>query len=302
MRYTISLITLLTIDLAVVAAQPFAPLRLINSDTLPKVIIDGEPVKIHTQGLYVTNQDYIVTGRVDTPPRRPVVLRFCRDRSAQYETLSLKALAGPNGTLDHPGGFDRDADGVFWIPLSTSHSRGPTKLIGISLRDGKLPDDTSEIARMIDVPDHLGAVCCLPDRKLLAANWDTRNIYLIDSTSGELLEKFDHDDYLRDSGAIRLAVQDWKFDPAANRAIAGGLDKSRDRKPDQSQAVVAVVDPAARSVVEIHRLPSPDGAGKPVTNEGLAVHGGKLYLLPDDIGRGAEVLSYRFALPAEQSP
>lgn len=265
----------------------------VQAQPLPAVLIDGQPVKIHTQGLFVTDSEYIVTGRVDTLPRRPVLLSFHRENPDQYQVLSLQSLAGPQGGLDHPGGFDRDADGLYWIPLSTSHPLGPTKIIGMALPDGQFPADASAVTRIIEISDHLGAVCCLPNRRLLAANWDTRRVYVIDAATGEIVETYRYEQFFGDSTQIQLAVQDWKYDPLTEQIVAGGLDKSPARPSDQPAALMVRIDPATRAMTTLHRLPSPAGVRKGVTNEGLAVRGNRLYLLPEDIGRGAQILSYR---------
>ncbi len=125
--------------------------EFVSAEPLPTVVINGDTVQIHSQGLFVTEQDYFVTGRVDTPPRRPVMVRFPRDNPHNYEVLDLTAKAG----LNHPGGFDRDRNGVFWIPVSTSHPRGPTTVFAVSLDDGRLPSSVSEITKSFEVPDHL---------------------------------------------------------------------------------------------------------------------------------------------------
>jgi hypothetical protein len=269
-----------------IAQQP----ELIGIQKLPDVKIDGKAVKIHTQGLYVTRRDYIVTGRVDTPPRRPVVIRFPRDDLQGYEVLDLSAIDTSKANLDHPGGFDRDEYGVFWIPLSTSHRRGPTVILGLKLNDGNLPSDVSELHKSFEFPDHVGALGCLGDGRLLAANWDTKTVYLIDSSSGEVEEEIAHDRFFGDAKGIHLAVQDWKFDAGSKLVIAGGIDKSSIRKPGQSDAVVAWIDPELRKIRKLIRLDRRNGVARPLTNEGMSVRSGELFLIPEDIGRGAKVL------------
>ncbi len=262
--------------------------EFVSAQPLPEVVIDGESVPIHTQGLYVTEHDYFVTGRVDKLPRRPVLMRFPRDNPNQYEVLDLSQTTG----LDHPGGFDRDQDGLFWIPVSTSHRVGPTKVMGVSLSDRKLPTSVSQITKSFEVPDHLGAICCLNGAQLLAANWDTQTIYLIDSGTGEVKQKFAQQEFFEYSQPIRLAVQDWKFDLRSKRIVAGGIDKFPINKSNPSVATIAWIDPLRPLVVATIRLDSRDDVTRPLTNEGLALYGRDLFLLPEDIGRGAKVLRF----------
>ncbi len=259
---------------------------------LPEIRIDGDAVKIHTQGLYVTGQDYIVTGRVDTPPKRPVVMRFSGEDPSDYELLDLGLLDRKDAGLNHPGGFDRDERGVFWIPLSTSHRQGPTLVVGIELRNGKLPADCSKITKSFQVSDHLGAICCLGKDRLLAANWDTKTVYLIDSSSATISEQVPQSEFFGNAKGVRLAVQDWKFDPLAKLVIAGGIDKSPERKPTESVAVVAWIDPILRKITRLIRLDPQADVARPLTNEGLALRNGRLFLLPEDFGRGAKILSF----------
>ncbi len=115
---------------------------------------------------------------------------------------------------------------------------------------------------------------------------------MIDSDSGEIQDKFKQEAFFRSSEPILLAVQDWKFDRESKLVIAGGIDKSPNRKSDQSSAIVARIDPAKRSVVSTIRLESRDDVTRPLTNEGLALFGRELFLLPEDLGRGAKVLRF----------
>ena len=268
------------------AQQP----ELIGVQELPEIKIGGERVQVHTQGLYVNDRDFIVTGRVDTPPRRPVVIRFSRADLSTYQILDLSPIDSGKQGLNHPGGFDRDEQGRYWIPVSTSHRRGPTKIVAMRLDAGKLPSEVSQISHAHEFPDHIGAIACLGNGRLLAANWDTKTIYLIDSSTGKLEDEIPHDRFFGGAERIQLAVQDWKYDRAAKHLIAGGIDKSGGRKPEQSPAVVAWIDPESHQTTKLTRLKSRSDVARPLTNEGLSVHNGDLFLLPEDIGRGAKIL------------
>jgi hypothetical protein len=261
-------------------------------DQLPDIEIDGEKIKIHTQGLYATETDYIVTGRVDTPPRRPVMLRFPRNNPSEYQLLDLTLGGDAKAALNHPGGFDRDDNGVFWIPISTSHRRGPTTVQSITLVRGKLPETVAKTTRSFEISDHLGAICCLGNGRLLAANWDSKTVYVIDSMTGKIIETISHDVFFGDAHGVQLAVQDWKFDPASKLVVAGGIDKSKDRRTTDSNAVIAWIDPGERKITSMLRLDPRNDVVRPLTNEGMAVHDGRLFLLPEDFGRGAKVLRF----------
>ncbi len=283
------LLSMLCLGFRAAAAQTA---NFVAAQPLPSVEIDGTSVKIHTQGLYATEDDYLVTGRVDTLPRRAVVLRFPRGDLTQYESLDLTPTGQQQAVLNHPGGFDRDSEGVFWIPLSTSNSRGPTTVLGLSLWAGKLPASRSQLTKSFQISDHLGAICCLEQGRLLAANWDTKLVYLIDSAAGAVLQKFSHDDFFGSDSGIRLAVQDWKYDRDSKLVIAGGIDKSASLDSQSPNAVIAWIDPARRKLVSSIRLKPRDDVARPLTNEGLALDGSDLFLLPEDFGKGAKILRF----------
>ena len=291
-RFVVACSCFVVLAATVVAQSPV----LIDIHQLPDVEVDGKQVKIHSQGLYVTEQDYIVTGRIDTPPRRPVVIRFPREDLNSYEFLDLGPIDHGNAGLNHPGGFDRDQQGVFWIPLSTSHRRGPTIVVGIKLSERKLPANVSEIHESFEVPDHLGAICCLNEGRLLAANWDTNTVYLINSSTGKVEEQIPHDQFFGNANGVHLAVQDWKFDRKSKLVIAGGIDKSPARKPQESGAVVAWIDPVLRKITKLIRLDARADVARPLTNEGMSLRNGKLFLLPEDFGHGAKILSFSLQL------
>ena len=90
-----------------------------------------------------------------------------------------------------------------------------------------------------------------------------------------------------------LAVQDWKS-IGENRILAGGVDKSPDRDRSQPRAVVELIDIESRRRIAQTRLPTPARAREPVTREGLAIFNNRVFLVPADIGRGAEILRYRW--------
>lgn len=264
----------------------------ISSEQLPEIQIDGKSVKIHTQGLYVAEDAYIVTGRVDSPPRHPVVLKFSRRDPTKYQILDLTLLDEKQSDLNHPGGFDRDANGLFWIPISTSHRKGPTIIVGMALKAGNLPGSVAEITRRLEFPDHIGAICCVGEGRLLGANWDTKTVYLIDAASGEVLEATDQQGFFGEAAGLHLAVQDWKFDASSQLVVAAGIDKSRKRDPQTSSAVVAWIDLQQRKLTSSVRLDNRNDVARPITNEGMSQVQDQLFFLPEDFGRGAKVLRY----------
>jgi hypothetical protein len=115
---------------------------------------------------------------------------------------------------------------------------------------------------------------------------------VIDSMTGKIIETISHDVFFGDAHGVQLAVQDWKFDPASKLVVAGGIDKSKDRRTTDSNAVIAWIDPGQRKITSMLRLDTRNDVVRPLTNEGMAVHDGRLSLLPEDFGRGAKVLRF----------
>lgn len=271
--------------------------EFLGAEELPAVVIDGQPAKIHVQGLMGTEKFWLVTGRLESPPRRPLLLRFSRSDPSRYE-FSFLDLASEDGVrLDHPGGFDRDAHGVYWIPVSTSNAQGPTVILGLTIDEQRPLVEGMSILHSLRVNDHLGAICCQPKGGqpgvLWGATWDTKAIYQIRSNAaGFKIQKQAGWKSLVDDSAWQLAVQDWKFDPTRQMIVAGGIDKSPSRPAGSSKAVVGWIHPESRTVTPV-RLPARDGVTRPLTNEGLAIEGDQLFLLPEDIGRGAKILRFR---------
>ena len=181
--------------------------------------------------------------------------------------------------------------GMYWIPLSTSRPAGPSLICGYNL-DSRRPLSDLKAETCFEVDDHIGAVCRAGagDGRLLGANWDTKQVYLW-SKDGQLIKRMGFRQMFAKSPVSRFAIQDWKFARLSDRAwiIAGGIDKSRQR----GKANLQLIDLAQGVIHTNHYFADRSDVSRPVTNEGLAWYQDTLYLLPEDIGRGAKVLRYR---------
>jgi hypothetical protein len=196
-------------------------------------------------------------------------------------------------TLDHPGGFDVDTEGRFWIPLSTSNAAGPSLICRFTIEPNQ-PLTPSEPDRAFSVDDHIGAICLTKDGSLIGANWDTKRVYQW-STTGETLRSIARNELFAEAPDWKLAVQDWKRVQRERCAliIAGGLDKSR----ESSRATIQLIDIVGGNIHETHRFARQEDVSRPITNEGLDIHEQTLFLLPEDIGRGAKVLRFTIIPP-----
>lgn len=262
---------------------------------LPAVEIDGQAAKVHTQGLFVTEDHYLVTGRLETRPKRAFLFRFSRKSPAEYEAAELTPPDQNGAVLDHPGGFDRDKNGVYWIPVSTSNRRGPTIIYGLTIAADRPLTEAITIHHSILVDDHLGALCCLENGELLVANWDTETIRWLKMAGKEskVRKQLARNQFIANDPDWFLAVQDWKYDRQRKLVVAGGIDKSP--KAKKQAAVLSEINLRKQSVDSLKILPAMEGVARPLTNEGMALHGGDVFLLPEDLGRGAKILR----LPSE---
>lgn len=275
---------ILALPCGLLAQQP----AFVEAYPLPNVEVDGAEAKVHTQGLQVTSRDWLVTGRLETNPKRPLLFRFSRTDPNEYEVADLSVASDANISLDHPGGFDRDENGLLWIPVSVSNRRGPSVILGIAIKEDR-PLSEMSIVHSIYFEDHVGAVCCVGQGTLLAANWDTKTVYRFETAARDVRNKKAKDVSAAISG---FAVQDWKYDAVSKRVLAGGIDKSPTRNPDESEAVITWIDLATGASKKL-RLESRSDVTRPLTNEGLDWFEGELYLLPEDLGRGAKILRFK---------
>lgn len=253
---------------------------------LPEIRVGNDKVRVHTQGLFVTEKHFLVTGRLESKPKRALLFRFSRQDPSKYEFVDLTPT-DLSQVLDHPGGFDRDKDGVYWIPVSTSNPKGPTVIYGLTIGEQPLTDSLT-IQTSIRFPDHLGALCCV-GKDLLVANWDTKKIYRIRKTDGKTIESMDRSEFIADRPDWFLAVQDWKYDSKVDRVVAGGIDKSPNANRHESRSVVSWIDLGSKSVESTARLAKRKDVARPMTNEGLALFGADVFLLPEDLGAGAKI-------------
>ena len=263
-----------------------------GADVLPAVVIDGQPLLLHTQGLYVTERHYLVTGRRESIPRRAYLLRFDR-MTGDVEQVDITPAKTQGETLDHPGGVDVDEAGDVWIPLSTSHRRGPSRICRYRV-DPERPLAELTMVSSFEVDDHIGAVCCLSQQQLLGANWDSLEL-TVWQHDGRHVSRAMQAAFIA-GGSGRIAVQDWKRwrdDTVANAdwVLLGGLDKAA--TPATSVVQLVEIASGQGKVVAAQTLLPRDDTARPVTNEGMAVYDGRVYLLPEDVGRGAKVLRYR---------
>lgn len=276
-----------------------APIESINltlesRTVIPSFDIDGKRVQIHTQGLFVTDRFYYITGRLEGELKKALFLRISREHLDQVESMDItpdnRDLSSSNDRADHPGGFDFDGE-HFWVPISPSRPNSYGVILKIPYYpDRPLAEGSAKTAFRTD--DHIGALAFDRDSKqLIGANWDTKIIYIWSHT-GELKASIPQQNLQRPNPKTRLAVQDWKY-LDNHRVIASGLDKNPNRDPAAPKSLVEIIDIGRKTVVSQARIARPSNSALDVTNEGVAILGNHLYFLPGDIGIESVIYSYR---------
>jgi len=183
----------------------------------------------------------------------------------ERRTGHLYAIALPAGKIQqqtelqdgpryHPGGLSLDGEDL-WLPVAEYRRASTTQ---IQRRDKR----TLRLLQSFQVADHIGCIAAAPN-KLYGGNWDSLDIYEW-SKKGATSNKR--------TNTTGTRYQDMKF--AANRLIAAGLRS-------KTQGAVDFLDPNSLDLRRRIDLGVTD-RGTVFTNEGMAVKGNMLYLLPED--------------------
>jgi hypothetical protein len=231
----------------VALAATEAPTGALESLPLVRTIELKGPTH-HVQGIDVAGGRLWVTS-VDTASRRGLLSVFDSQSGALVRAVQV-------GDRDryHPGGLSGDAASI-WIPVAEYKPRSTAV---IERRNRK----TLAVEHRFTVPDHIGCVAATGD-SLAGANWDAREIYIW-NRSGKLLRKV--------ANPAGNAFQDLKY--AGGYLVGGGL------LADRSGAIDWLEFPALRRVSRLSAGKTDRGVA--YTHEGMAIHDGLLYLLPED--------------------
>jgi len=242
------LYTLLCISVLLVAAIPLsaAAQQWNNLRALPAVSLQSETY--HVQGIDADDMRLWVSS-VDTRGKRGLLFLFDRETGKLRHSAEVHS-----GDRYHPGGISLSGASI-WVPVAEYRRSSTTSM---QKRDRKTFVLQDEFA----VDDHIGAVAVVPEG-LVGANWDAREFYVW-TAAGKLLRKM-----LNPTG---VAIQDMKY--VSGALIAGGLEFGG------TGAVVWLEWPSLKTL-RIVRTSRTD-RGVAFTQEGLAVYGGVLYLLPED--------------------
>lgn len=218
----------------------------------------------HVQGIDLDSAHIWVTS-VDTRHRRGYLQQFDRTTGALLARLDLT-----DGPRYHPGGFSI-ASHAIWVPVAEYRAHSSAVL-------EEIDPDTLQVRQKIRVADHIGCVAAT-DTRLIAGNWDSRRLYLIDPAGRAPMR------VVRNPSATRY--QDMKF--ADGDLVAGG-PRTRHR------GTIDWIDVASMRLIGTlqagptrHAKISP--RAKPYTAEGMTLQGRDLYVLPE--GSPGRVFHFR---------
>lgn len=209
----------------------------------------------HVQGLEL-DQAHVFATSVDGRHHRAWLHRFNRASGALEARIDLT-----DGGRYHVGGMSLVGTSL-WVPVAEPRAHSSARLLEIDSR-------AMVVRRSIVIPDHLGCVAARPGL-LVAGNWDSRELYLIDPDRP--------DQWRRIANPSSTRWQDMKF--VGNQLVAGGYTSP------WSGTIDWIDWPAMKLVRSIHDgaigAIRPFGRGGALSGEGMAIEGRELYLLPED--------------------
>src|SRR4051812_4345897 len=202
----------------------------------------------HVQGIDFDETRLWVTS-VDKDALKGYLLEFAMESGE----LRQKVEVGM-GERFHPGGMARDGESL-WLPVAEYRRDSSATIQKRNVR-------TLALEAQFDVADHIGCIAAGPDF-LIGGNWDSRIFYIWDK-QGKLLRKTPN--------PTPNGYQDLKF--VDGRIAAGGL------LPGKVGAIDWLEYPSLRLLRRLEAAKT--SRGVPYTNEGMAVRGDRLLLLPED--------------------
>jgi len=217
-------------------------------DQAPVSTIELKGKTHHVQGIDLDATGLWVTS-VDPDAKKGYLHEFALPSGELRRTVEVGA-----GDRYHPGGMALDGESL-WLPVA-EYRRESSAII--QRRNGK----TLELEMQFEVADHIGCVAAGPDF-VVGGNWDSRLFYVWDK-KGKLLRKVEN--------PTGNGYQDLKF--VNGKLVGGGL------LPGKVGAVDWLEWPSFR--LEKRVTAGRTDRGVPYTNEGMAVRGDRLFLLPED--------------------
>jgi hypothetical protein len=257
---------------------------------LPPLRIEGRPARAHIQGVELAGGKYHMTARrEDVRPRRALLLRT--DPAATgWDVWDITPLdaQGTLTDLDHPGGMQSDGTRL-WIPLAESKRNSRAIVRAFLLADLAAGRPLKPVFEF-PVSDHIGAVAVSKEHGLLfGANWDTERVYVWDlkgslqrTLRGDELEARGLGVMAGPEGRAGVAVQDWKV--VGDRLYASGLFRSPKLAAASPASRVCWFERFLERDFQPRTVTLPRRDGIELAREAMAVSGGSVYFLPEDLG------------------
>jgi hypothetical protein len=212
----------------------------------------------HVQGIEFEGNRAWVTS-VDREQRKGYLQEFSLDTGECLRTVDVTA----GSDRFHPGGLAGDGEWL-WLPVA-EYRRASSAVVQ------KRSKRTLQLEAQFEVQDHIGCIAAVPDG-LIGANWDSRDFYVWDR-SGKLLRKT--------ANPAGNGYQDLKF--VEGKLVGGGL------LPGKMGAIDWLEYPSLKLVRRV--TAGQTDRRTPFTNEGMALRGDRLLLLPED--SPSRVFEYR---------
>jgi len=239
------------------ASDALAPLEHLSPAQV--IAIRGEV--FHVQGLDLDGGFIYVTS-VDKKSHRGFLHKFTRD-GALVGQVDLT-----DGSRYHTGGLSLVGDTI-WLPVAEYRPHGTSRIVAV--------DKTSlKPVSSFLVSDHIGAVG-VDGERVYGANWDAERFYVWNRAGRAIASH---------ATRTHVAYQEIKF--TSEGMIASGIVRG------SHLGAIDWLDP--ETLAPVKRLAVGDGPdGLLFTREGMALDGGKLYLLPDDgHDGGAQIYAFDF--------
>lgn len=202
----------------------------------------------HVQGIDV-EAEIVWVSSVERATQKGYLYRIDRRTGRQLVVVEVQ-----DGERFHPGGIALDGDDV-WVPVAEYRKLSSA---WIERRDKK----TLALKSRFRVADHIGCVAVSKGR-VYGGNWDSLKIYTWTPDGRELAVA---------ENPSGTRYQDLKF--RGRSLVGGGLR-------EQGAGAIDWLHPETLALER--RIPvATTDRGVVFTNEGMTVHGNRLYLLPED--------------------
>ncbi|MBZ5636440.1 MAG: DUF6454 family protein [Acidobacteriia bacterium] len=210
-------------------------------------VTDLKGTVYHVQGIDFDEQSVWVTS-VDAPNQKG----YLHEYSSSGELR--RSIEIQDGVRFHPGGIASDGSS-FWVPIAEYRAHSTTV---VQRRNKK----TLEVEYAFEVPDHIGCIAVTPEY-LIGGNWDSKDFYVWDH-EGRLIRKV--------PSGTQTAYQDMKYEDGF--LVASGL------RQDGTGSIDWLMLPSFEITRQIRAGKTDRGVS--FTREGMAIHGSRLVLLPED--------------------